>query len=226
MGSREKSAQQVRAHPGQRFEKKSQLLGSPGGSGGTSGGSRPYTGARRDGPTDGHQCRLRGRLGWRWTGCIYFASRGSGVRVPLAPPGVSFVGSVQSWAVTTISDHNGSVTGSKQIVETCQGLSTRFLVDMRVDLHRRGELRVAQDHLSIPGRDMKLLQQRGRCVPQMVHRDHADLVIVADPPEGADKVPGLDRQTAASSEDQARVLPGSAEDRTAAVVLLVAYLAM
>lgn len=41
--------------------------------------------------------------------------------------------------------------------------------------------------------------------------DRPELVVVADPSEGADQVPGLDGKAAASGEHQAGVLPGPAE---------------
>jgi hypothetical protein len=75
------------------------------------------------------------------------------------------------------------VLRGEQVVELGQRLIPGVLVHTRVDLHRRGELRVAQDHLSVSGRNVQLLQQRGRGVPQVVHGDHTDLVIFADPAE-------------------------------------------
>jgi len=59
-------------------------------------------------------------------------------------------------------------------------------------------------------------------VPQVMHGDHADLVIVADPPEAADQVAGLDGQTAAGGEDQASVLPGTAKGGTVSFLLILA----
>jgi hypothetical protein len=59
-------------------------------------------------------------------------------------------------------------------------------------------------------------------VPQLVHGDHTDLVIVADPAERANQVPGLDRQAAAGGEDQAGVLPGTAEGFSIGFLFLLA----
>jgi len=45
-------------------------------------------------------------------------------------------------------------------------------------------------------------------VPQVVHGDDADLVVVTDAAEGTSQVAWLDRQAAAGGEDQAARLPG------------------
>jgi hypothetical protein len=58
-------------------------------------------------------------------------------------------------------------------------------------------------------------------VPEVVHLDQAELVVVADPAERADQVPGFDRPTATGGEDQTGVLPGPAEYLTIGDLLLL-----
>jgi hypothetical protein len=55
----------------------------------------------------------------------------------------------------------------------------------------------------------------------MMNLDHAQLVVVADPAERADQVPGLDRKAAAGGEHQAGVLPGPAEGLAVGGLLLL-----
>jgi len=62
----------------------------------------------------------------------------------------------------------------------------------------------------------------GDRVPDVVHGDHADLVLVADAPEGPDEVPRFDRPASAACEDQVRAGPGRAH--VEAVVALLGEL--
>jgi hypothetical protein len=52
---------------------------------------------------------------------------------------------------------------------------------------------VAEDHLSITCRDAKRLEQGCDGVPYVMNLDQADVLRLADPAEGPDEVPRLDR---------------------------------
>ena len=58
-------------------------------------------------------------------------------------------------------------------------------------------------------------------MPDVMDLDHPNFVIVADPAEGPDKVSRFNGQTAASSEDETRVLPGIPERFTVGRLLLL-----
>jgi hypothetical protein len=98
-----------------------------------------------------------------------------------------------------------------QLVEPGDGIVAGFFVNVRVDLHRGRDVDVTEDHLSVPRRHMQLLEQRRSGVPEVVHFDRAELVVVTDPVERPDQVSGLDGQAAAGGEYQAGVLPGPPE---------------
>jgi hypothetical protein len=69
---------------------------------------------------------------------------------------------------------------------------------------------------------MQLLEQRRGGVPKMMDLDHPQAVVVADPVERADQVPGFDGTATAGGEHQAGVLPRSAEGFTVFGLLLLA----
>ena len=81
---------------------------------------------------------------------------------------------------------------------------------------------VPQDHLSVAGRHAQLLEQRRGGMPKVMDLDHPELVVVTDPAERADQVPGLDGQTAAGAEHQAGVLPGPPERLAVSDLLFLA----
>lgn len=82
---------------------------------------------------------------------------------------------------------------------------------MRVDLVRCRDVRVAEDDLSILGRDAERLEQRSRGVPQVMQPDSAQTVVLADTGERPVNVARLDRQAAPGGEDQACVRPRDSE---------------
>ena len=64
---------------------------------------------------------------------------------------------------------------------------------MHVDLLRRGDVGMAEDDLSIARRDAKVLEWRGRRVPEGMQADLADAVIVAEPAEARSPRPSARR---------------------------------
>jgi len=62
-----------------------------------------------------------------------------------------------------------------------------------VDLERDGQAGVAEDDLRVAGRDSECLQERGDRVPDVVHGDEPDVVVVADAAKGAHQVARLYR---------------------------------
>jgi hypothetical protein len=64
--------------------------------------------------------------------------------------------------------------------------------------------------------DVEVFQQGGDRVPDMVNRDHANVVLLADPAERADEVSRLDRAASPAGEDQVSTGPGRAHIQAAA----------
>ena len=81
----------------------------------------------------------------------------------------------------------------EEIMKPGEPVALCLLVGVRVDLQCHGQPGVAEDDLGIAGRDAQVLQERGDRMPDVVNRDHVDVVLLADAPEGADEVPGPDR---------------------------------
>src|SRR5258708_9258323 len=89
---------------------------------------------------------------------------------------------------------------AEQLGEPRKGIVPGFLVHMGVDLHRGRDMGMPEDHLSVAGRDVQLLQERRSCVPKVMDLDRPELVVVADPAEPGHQVPGLARSPAARAE--------------------------
>ncbi len=64
-----------------------------------------------------------------------------------------------------------------------QRLAFGLVIDVGIDLQRGAHPGVSKDHLSVASRYLQILQQRTDGVPQMMHLDHADLVVLADAAE-------------------------------------------
>jgi hypothetical protein len=80
------------------------------------------------------------RCGQRETASGYFASRGSGVRVPLAPPGqMSAHWMVEGPSVAAFSSNGSSACAVEQIMEPDQGFALGVLVSVGVDLQGDGQ---------------------------------------------------------------------------------------
>jgi hypothetical protein len=58
--------------------------------------------------------------------------------------------------LTTVAS---TLIAAKELVQAGKGIVTGFLVNVRVDLHRGGDVGVSQDHLGVPWRHTQLLQE-------------------------------------------------------------------
>ena len=82
---------------------------------------------------------------------------------------------------------------SECFADAAERVAVGLAVLVCVDLQSDGQPGVAEDDLSVAGRDAEVLEQgRGR-VPQVMDLDGPELVAVADSVERADQVARLDR---------------------------------
>jgi hypothetical protein len=114
-----------------------------------------------------------------------------------------------------------SLAAAEKPIQAGQGIVSGFFIDVRVDLHRGRDVRMAEDHLRVARRYAQLLEQGRGGVPQVMDPDHPELVVVADAAEGPDQVPGFDRTTAAGSEHESGILPGAPECLAVSGLLLL-----
>ena len=71
--------------------------------------------------------------------------------------------------MTTKVDHsNGSFRALEKVVESRQGLAAGCFIHVGLDLLSGRDMRVPEDDLCVPGRDVKVFQQGRSGVLQMV----------------------------------------------------------
>jgi hypothetical protein len=123
-----------------------------------------------------------------------FASKGSGVRVPLAPPGKTPSPKIAGGPVVATVCSNGSALA---LVEQAMQLGERItpgrFIDVRIDLQRGADPAVPEDGLGVASRYVQVLEERGDHMPQVVDLDRPELVGVTDTAEGPNQVARLDR---------------------------------
>ena len=78
-------------------------------------------------------------------------------------------------------------------MEPGQGITAGSLVGVGVDLQGRADPGMAQDRLRIASWHLQILEQRPDGMAQVVDLDSPDAVVVADAPEGPNKVARFNR---------------------------------
>jgi hypothetical protein len=92
-----------------------------------------------------------------------------------------------------------------------QRVSSRRFIDMGIDLQGRADPAMPEDGLSIAWRDLENLEQCCDHVPDPVHRDQRNAVLLADAREGSHEIARFDRPAGAGRKYQPGVSPCGAE---------------